>query len=230
MKRLHLISLAAPVALLLAAATAAAQARPPELLNTIEVRQLVERADPNGHARLSAHFSALADRYAEEAARHTAMSRAFGGNPNRQGAVPASAHCARLAELNTESAATLHELAGHHERLALGAPSTVPSGAARFESGEGAPEPTEGELAALAAHARTPADHRALAEYFVTVALRHTTEADEHVWMARAYRGHANRRGGDAAAHCDRMVKLSREAAKEARAAASVHSELANVG
>lgn len=111
----------------------------------------------------------------------------------------ASTHCARLALLNTESAATLRELAAHHERLALGTPSTA------------------------------PADHRALAEYFLTVAAGHTAEADAHGRMAQAYRGTANRRGGDPAAHCDRLVTLARDAAAEARAAATEHSQLADI-
>jgi hypothetical protein len=230
MKRIQIVSLVAPIALLALAAGAPAQVRAPEVLNVIELRQLVTSAEPGDHGRLSAHFAALAERYADDAARHTSMSKAFGGNPNRLGAVSASAHCARLAVLNTESAATLRELAAHHERLALGVPSTAPAESARFEHGEGAPAPTDQELRALAARARTPADHRALGEYFLTIAQRHTAEAEAHTWMAQAYRGNANRRGGDPAAHCDRLVKLSREAAEEARAAATEHTQLANVG
>lgn len=229
MKRLHLMSLAVPAVLLATAAGAAAQGPTPEVLNAIELRQLVASAEPGDHARLGTHFAALAGTYADAAARHTAMSKAFGGNPNRPGAVSASTHCARLALLNTESAATLRELAAHHERLALGTPSTAPAEGARFVHGEGAPAPTDRELRALAARARTPADHRALAEYFLTVAAGHTAEADAHGRMAQAYRGTANRRGGDPAAHCDRLVTLARDAAAEARAAATEHSQLADI-
>jgi hypothetical protein len=229
MTRIHLVSLAAPLALLAGVATAAAQARAPEVVNAIELRKLVASAEPGDHARLGGHFAALAGQYADEAARHSAMSKAFGGNPTRSGAASASNHCARLAQLNNESAATLRELATHHERLATGVASTAPADATRFEHGEGAPAPTNEELVALAARARIPADHRALAEYFVTVAARHTADADAHARMAQAYRGMANRRGGDPAAHCDRLVKLSRDAANEARAAAGTHTQLANV-
>src|SRR5919109_3139169 len=126
MKRMHLFSLAVPLALLAGVTSAAAQARLPEVLNVIELRQLVTSAEPADHARLGAHFAALAEQYTADAARHTAMSKAFGGNPNRSGAVAASAHCARLARLNTESAVTLRELAEHHERLAMGVAATVP--------------------------------------------------------------------------------------------------------
>jgi hypothetical protein len=44
--------------------------------------------------------------------------------------------------------------------------------------------------------------------------------------MAQAYRG---TRIAQAAVHCDRMVDLSREAAKEATTAAEMHKQLANV-
>ena len=65
----------------------------------------------------------------------------------------------------------------------------------------------------MAAKAGTPADHRALEEYFLTLAKRYTAEANEHVAMAQAYRG---TRIAQAAVHCDRLVGLSRDAAKEA--------------
>jgi hypothetical protein len=62
--------------------TAAAQS-PSLILNTVELRKLVDSAQPADHARLSAHFAALADRYAAEARRHTAMASSYAGNPNR---------------------------------------------------------------------------------------------------------------------------------------------------
>jgi hypothetical protein len=42
------------------AGAAAAQERPAGLLNNLEVRQLVARAEPGDNARLAVHFSALA--------------------------------------------------------------------------------------------------------------------------------------------------------------------------
>ena len=51
------------------------------------------------------------------------------------------------------------------------------------------PEPGEKDLTALAAKASTPAEHKALEEYFLTLAKRYTTTANEHVTLARAYRG-----------------------------------------
>lgn len=135
-------------------------------------------------------------------------------------------HCTGLADLNTQSAATVRELAAYHERLAAGTASTAPPDSARFEGGEGAAIPTDREIDALAARARTPADHRALEEYFLTLARRYTADADEHVAMARAYRG---TRIVTAATHCDRMITLSRDSAKEANAAAAMHRDFAGI-
>jgi len=229
MRMRHIGTLGAAALALLGAASAAAQT-PPVILNALEVRQLVGRAEPGDHARLGAHFVALADQYAREAGRHTAMAKAMGGNPNRRSSGALGAHCARLAELNTESAATLGELAAHHDALAAGAPSYPPIDGARFENGEGAPAPDDRELALMAAAARTAADHAFLEEYFVTLAARYTAGAEQHAAMASAYRANASRRGGDPAVHCDRLVTLSRQEAAEARAAAAEHRNLAPIG
>lgn len=217
--------LIAALAVVVTAAAAAAQTSS-SMLNALEVRQLITRAEPGDHARLSAHFAALAERYAADAKRHTAMAQAYAGNRNAGMVAGMRAHCTELAELATKSAATLRELAKHHEELAAGKPSVVPPDAARFEGGAGAPAPTEKELNALAAKASTPADHRALAEYFSTLAKRYAADADEHATMAAAYRGS---RIAQSAAHCDRLVTLSRDAAKEANAASTMHSGLAGV-
>jgi hypothetical protein len=173
------------------------------------------------------HFGVLAEMYAADAKRHNAMASGFIAAPvRRYAANTAGDHCKRLEQLNLESAAILRELAAHHEALAAGKTSTVPRGASRFEQGEGAPTPTAEELSALAAEASTPADHRALEEYFTTVAKRYTADAKSHATMAQAYQG---TRIAQAAVHCERLVKLSREAAKEATAAAALHKQLAEI-
>jgi hypothetical protein len=205
---------------------AAAQAPSTAILNKLEVHKLVTSAQPGDNAKLSMHFTALAERYEGEAKEHMAMSQASVGNPSRQLATGMSAHCKRLADLNTQSAATLRELAAHHKKLAAGALSIAPHDSAGFQGGAGAPPPTKQDLNALAAKANTAADHRALEEYFLTAAKRYTTDADEHVAMAQAYRG---TKIAPAAAHCDRMVMLSRDAAKEANAAATMHKDLAGI-
>ena len=216
-----------PLALLMFAAQTGSQA-PSPVLSTLEVQKLVVSNEPGDNARLSAHFSALADRYAADAKRHTAMAQAFVAAPTRR--VPANSasdHCRRLGQLNAQAAETLRELAAHHKQLASGAVSTPPRDGARFQAGIGAPEPTDAELTVLAAKASTPTDHRVLEEYFVSASRRYTAEANAHVAMGQAYRG---TRITQAAAHCDRLVTLSRHAAKEATAAAAMHKQFAALG
>lgn len=228
MKKIYVRSLSlAALAFVVFAGNLTAQDRSPAILNAVEVQQLVKRAEPGDQTRLSAHFAVLADRYTVEAKQHTAMSQASVGNPSRQLATGMSAHCKRLADLNTQLAATARELAAHHKKLAAGTPSVAPRDSAGFQGGAGAPQPTKQDLSALAAKASTTADHRALEEYFLTAAKRYTADADEHAMMAQTYRG---TKIASAAAHCDRMVTLSRDAAKEANAAAVMHKDLAGVG
>jgi hypothetical protein len=211
--------------ILIGAGTAAAQSTSP-ILNTLEVQKLVASGEPADHAKLSAHFAALSDRNAAEAKRHEAMAKSFVGNPNRNAGGGMSAHCRKLADLNNQSAVTLRELATYHQKLAGGTPAAPPRDAARFEGGAGASKPTGQELNALAAKVSTPAEHRALAEYFQTLAKRYTADAEAHVAIARSYRG---TRIAQAADHCDRIVANARESAKEATAAAEMHLQFATI-
>jgi hypothetical protein len=227
MRTIALRTLAAGTLTLVTLAGAAAAQTPSPILNALEVRKLVESSEPADNARLSVHFAALADRYAADARRHTAMAQAFISAPARRTPANSAAdHCKRLATLNAQSAETLRELAAYHEKLAAGVSSAPPKGAGRFQGGAGAPEPNDDELNALAAKAATPADHRALEEYFRTAAKRYTADANEHQAMAQAYRG---TRIAQAAVHCERLVTLSRDEAKEAEAAAEMHKGLATV-
>ena len=214
------------LAILVFTGSATSQTASP-ILNTLELQKLVGSSAPDDNARLSAHFSALADAYAADATQHNAMALAFIAAPTRRGpANAASDHCKRLARLNEQAAKTLRQLATYHEGLAGGAVSTPPRDAARFHSGEGAPEPTSTDLSALAAKASTPADHRMLEEYFATLSTRYTADANDHIAMAQAYRG---TRIAQAADHCERLVKFSRDAAQEATKAAAMHKQLASV-
>ncbi|MBM3819340.1 MAG: hypothetical protein FJW14_10050 [Acidimicrobiia bacterium] len=206
----------------LAGAATAQPAAP--LLNTLEVRKLVASAEPAAHARLADHFAALAVQHDAGARRHSAIAAASVANPNRGTGAGMREHCDRLAKLEAESAATLRELAAHHTSLAAGQASTAPEGGRRFEEGAGAPDPTEAELTALAARASTPADHRALQEYFLTLAARYTAEANDHRGIAMSYRG---TRIAQAADHCERVVANAVAAAKEATTAAAMHGQLA---
>ncbi|HEX2341789.1 MAG TPA: hypothetical protein VHI98_15040 [Vicinamibacterales bacterium] len=227
MRTIHVRSVAlAALASVALTGSAAGQDRSLGLLNAVEVRQLVDRGDPGDHARLSAHFAALGEQYAAVAKRHRSMAQCFAGNPTRSLGTSMRAHCKRLADLNSRSATTVRELAVYHEKAAGGTAGTAPFGGARFEGGAGVSEPTEQELNALAAKARMPAEHRALEEYFLTRAKRYTAEAEVHATLAQAYRG---TRIAQAAVHHDRLVALSRDAAKEANEAAAMHKQLAGI-
>ena len=121
---------------------AAAQTASSAVLNSLEVKELINRAEPADHARLGVHFAVLAEQHAADAKRHRTMAQAFIAGPTRRTAAnSASDHCKRLEQLNLKSAATLRELAAHHERLAAGQASAVPRGTAGFEGGAGAPAP-----------------------------------------------------------------------------------------
>ena len=218
--------LPAALAVVAFAGSATAQDKPPALLNTLEVQQLVRRAEPGDNARLAAPFTALEERYVAEAKRHTSMAQSFGGNPSRNLATGMSAHCKQLADLNTQSATAVRELAAYHQKLASGVAATVPTAGSPFEGGAGAREPTDQELKALAAKAGTPAEHRALEEYFLTLAKRYTADAKEHAATASTYRG---TRIAQAAVHCDRLVALAQKEATEATEAAAMHKQLAGV-
>jgi hypothetical protein len=225
MRTVHRRSLLfAALAVLTLVASGTAQERSSGLLNALEVRQLVGSTGPADNARLAVHFSVLADRYTAEATRHLSMSQSFVGNPSRNLGSGMSAHCRRLADLNTQEAKTVRELVAYHEKLAAATPATPPRDAARFQAGAGAPEPTEKELSALAAKAGTPAEHRALAEYFETLARRYEGDAREHSAFASGLRG---TRIEHAATIHGRLAALAREAAKEATAAAEMHKGLA---
>lgn len=216
---------------LVAIATGAAAKDGSAPLTSIEVKQLVASPRPNDHLRLRDHFAALADQYMTNARRYRATAQTLAGNPNHPPAVPAGARWTRLVEESETSAATVRELSAHHERLAAGRPSQTPADSARFEAGEGAPAPTEAKLRELSASARTPSDHRSLAEYFGTVAERQEIAANKYAALARLYRAQSRRMGsGDPSVHYDRMARLSRESASEARAEAAKHMQLAQLG
>lgn len=219
---------ATAVVLLALAVPAGAQSS--NLLNALEVRRLVDGDQPADHIGLRDHFLALAVRYDNEARREDARARALPGNPNH----PAPGHGLQAAERAKQlrlSAALVRELAVYHERVAAGVPAVAPEGAGRFHNGEGAPVPTDRDVRALAAMARTRADHRAMAEYYASVAGGHRAQADRYALRARMYRAVPNDRlgGGNPALHFDRLTVVERNAARRADARALVHSQLADL-
>lgn len=102
------------LALLTFAGAAAAQTDPSAVLNSLQVQDLVKRADPADHARLGAHFAALADRYTAEANEHATMAQAYRGGRIAQ----AAAHCDRLIALSRDSAKEATAAAAMHKDLA----------------------------------------------------------------------------------------------------------------
>lgn len=200
----------------------------PALLTEAEVRQLIVRGAPADHARLSAHFTALADRYAADAKRHDTMGQAFAGNTKlAHMAASQQAHCRQMGARDLEAAATLRELAAHHTKQAAGAASEPPKGSQRFEGGPAAPPvPTDAELTRLAAAAETAADHRALEGYFTTLAARYEKDARESAAFAASWRGMTRDPSApNVAARWDRLARQQRDAAAEARAAATMHKD-----
>lgn len=210
---------------LLAGGAALAQDQPTPVLNTLELRQLVDRAEPADHARLSAHFGALAERYATDAKQHERMAQASSGQAGKSSNVGLAAHCRTLAKADHELEQGARALATFHKERAAGASSVAaPANTRGLESGTGAAKPKDDELAAFAAKAAQANDHRALADYFTTLAARYSADADSHTAMSVSYG--SNSRLAGMVPHCDRLAKTARGAAKEAQIAASMHKEL----
>jgi hypothetical protein len=227
MRTVHFRSLStAAIAVLMFAGSAAAQSHRSVILNSLQVRQLVERGDDGDHEQLAAHFGALSERYTRDATRHRSMAQDSVGNPSRSLTTGLNAHCSRLADLNTASAITLRELAAYHNTLTSGALATAPAGGAAFQAGAGAPEPTGKEVNAMAAKASTPGDHRLLEEYFLALAKRYTAEANQHTTWAQIYQGS---RIATAAPLHHQAARSLRESARAATEAAAIHKSLAKV-
>jgi hypothetical protein len=203
------------------ASLAAAQEPSTPILNTLELRQALASGTPADLGRLAAHFTALADRYAADAKVHARMAQALTGTPKAPGA---SAHCKQLAAANQNLEAAARELATFHAKSAAGTAGAAPSDRAGLTTGVGARKPTSDEMEAFAAKAAEAGDHRALADYFTTLAKRYQADADAHTGMATMYR---TSRTAGMVPHCERLARLAKGAAKEARTAAAMHTSLA---
>jgi hypothetical protein len=218
------ILIVAVAAVLLQSRAALAQAQPSDVLNTVELRQLVERAAPADHVRLRAHFEALAERYRREAIQHERMAQASAGQPAKSSNVGLVAHCRSLAKADRELEKGAQALAAFHGGRAAGASVPPPANTRGLESGVGATKPSAAELDEFAEKAAKANDHRALADYFATLAGRYTADADAHTGMATLYG--SNSRLAGMAPHCERLAKTARGAATEASTAAAMHKEL----
>lgn len=213
-------------AMLGAPAVAAPRVQSSAILSSVEVQRLAASTDRADAARLEAHFETLAARYAAEASRHDRMATAFGGNPTRTPLVGMSDHCKRLAALGNDSAVRLRELAAHYRGIATGeASSGARDESSSLDAGEGAPVPTDQDVAVLAASVRTAADHLALAQYFTQLSNRSKMAGTDYRLLAQTFR--ETKMKAEASA-CERLAILSEKAAKEAAAAAARHREMAN--
>jgi hypothetical protein len=224
MRTLIVRSFAIPVfATLTAVSSFGAQDRPSTLLSAPEVSQLITRAQPADHARLSAHFAAQADEQAADAKRHTSMQQAYAGS-TKIAAVSMASHCKEIASRSLASEATLREVSAYHSKLAGGASAEVARSTARIE----ARSPADAELARLAARAETAADHRTLESYFTSLATRYDREAVDHTAHAKTWRAltKVTASAAQATTH-DKLAVQLRESAKEARMAATMHEEQA---
>ena len=226
MKPLYRVAVAAVV--LLGAATVASAAIPP-LLNKLEVQKFVAADTTVANLRLAAHFTTLAARYEEDAARHKAAAVVFRANANRSATTNAALTCERRSSEATQWAAVARELATYHVRRASGQPATRPRGGAELQAGHGAPEPTAEQLHKLALTARTRVDHLELQEYYEIVARTKTAEANHHLRMAAGYVAGVRNGVSTASVTRERLARLARRAAQTAAEAANRHRILATV-
>ena len=92
---------------------------------------------------------------------------------------------------------------------------------------------SKAEVKKLVATASTPADHRRLAAYFKTEAVRLEDDAKEHEELAAEYGKNPSAQSMKmpmsprSAEHCNYFAKSAREAAKAARDLATEHEEMA---
>jgi hypothetical protein len=218
------ILIACAAVALLPTRVASAQTQAGAVLNTVELRQLVERAEPADHARLRAHFDALAERYGRKATQHERMAHAGTGQAGKSSNAGLAAHCRTLARADRELEKGARALAAFHGGRGSGASVPPPANTRGLESGVGATKPTATELEDFAEKAAKANDHRALADYFAALADRYTADADAHTGMATLYG--TNSRLAGMVPHCLRLAKTARDAAKEARTAAAMHKQL----
>ncbi len=89
------------------------------------------------------------------------------------------------------------------------------------------------EVKALVASAKTPADHMKLAHYYSAMAAAHEAEAQDHEALAAEYTRNPQWAASkhpmaqNTAEHCKFMAEHCHNAAKEMKAMASAHEEMA---
>ena len=125
-------------------------------------------------------FTILAQRYEADT---SAMSPWAAPFPATKSLLPRPRACGSTADSSAlgslELAATLRELVAHHTKLATRQPSDSPNSAERFERSAGAPAPSDATDAS-AGEAKPTSDHRALADYFTSLAARYEQDTKKH--------------------------------------------------
>jgi len=200
------------------------------LLNRLEVQRLVATDTAEAHAALARHFIALVHAYRSDAARYTALAKAYVGNPNHPADANVRASWMRKAEDATANANAARAVVAYHQILSLGRISPRPAGAAAFDGGKGAPEPTPAEVDDLVRAAHTPAAHRELVEYFLVVARTEASNAEAYARTARMARVSGARNIDVIAARYDQLASMAREAARQANLAVELHRQLSTIG
>lgn len=205
----------------LAPAMVAGQSQSGPILNEMELRQALSGTSGPDHAKLSAHFTALADQYAADATRHESLAKKYPGAPQKGIGTDFRAHCTSLAKRNKQLEASARELAKMH---ASAAPGQAQPGAAKgLPKDMGARKASEDELTAFAEKAAAAGDHRGLSDYFTKLSERYARDASAHAGMATLYR---TGRTPGMAIHCERLVETARGAAAEAKEAAAQHASM----
>lgn len=90
--------------------------------------------------------------------------------------------------------------------------------------------PTMGDVPASIATASTPAEHQKIADFYTQKARDYDATAAQHEQNAKAYIGHPKSNPGSMTAHCRALRDQFSAAAKEARALAQMHVEMAAGG
>jgi hypothetical protein len=204
------------LALLATAALASApQAVPGPILSKADLQQAMSASGGPDHAKLAAHYKALAGRYAADATRHAEMAKGYSTNTSRAGGPDMRGHCLALANLNAGMEKSARELAKFHADRAGAA------GKGASPDGDGS-QADHAKMEGMAEKVPAIGDHSAVMSYFGQLADRYTADADTHAAMAAAYR--TGRMAG-MADHCERLARDARAAAKRAREAAGQHAQ-----
>lgn len=215
------------LAVLVMGASVASQTAPSPILSPAEVQQLIASSQPMDHARLRAHFTALAEKAAAETKQHESTPQSYARNGKLAYMVPSiTAHCKKLADTSRQLETSLRTLASDHGQLAGGAVYQPPVPSTRSAGTATAGSLSDTELADLAARATSAADHQKLEQHFAALAARYEEDARNHNAYAKSWRATTKvASAATIAAHCDRVADGYRDAAKEAREVATMHKD-----